>query len=122
MELLLLRNAEKYPLAVLVSEFLNAQASYKAVNQDQWVNILDFCSQIEPDLSNYDETSSCTGAPHHHHTPHAHMHTTRPRRATGFLLTCAGPVLLDEYVEWLREKDPEKYPLPTRAGDTLGYC
>ena len=74
-ELLLLRNAEKYPLAVLVSEFLNAQASYKAVNQDQWVNILDFCSQIEPDLSNYDETSSCTGAPHHHHhTPHAHMH------------------------------------------------
>lgn len=90
-ELLLLRNAARFPLAVQVAEFLNEQTSYKAVNQDQWVNILDFCTQIEPDLSNYDETSSW-------------------------------PVLLDEYVDWLRQKDPKKYPAPTRDGGTPGYC
>ncbi|KAL3878518.1 hypothetical protein ACJMK2_030858 [Sinanodonta woodiana] len=49
------------------------QSKYKAINKDQWCNILEFSRTIYPDLSNYDEDG-------------------------------AWPVLLDEFVEWLKEQ------------------
>eukprot|EP01103_Thecamoeba_quadrilineata_P018888 TRINITY_DN7436_c0_g1_i1.p1 TRINITY_DN7436_c0_g1~~TRINITY_DN7436_c0_g1_i1.p1 ORF type:complete len:268 (+),score=38.21 TRINITY_DN7436_c0_g1_i1:28-831(+) len=39
-------------------EFLKEQTNWKGINQDQWVNLLEFVVTITPDLSNYDENSA----------------------------------------------------------------
>jgi len=38
--------------------FLKQQSSYKSVNLDQWMSILEFTKTIKPDFSNYDENGA----------------------------------------------------------------
>lgn len=38
--------------------FIREQTTYKSVNLDQWMNILEFARTIKADLSNYDENSA----------------------------------------------------------------
>lgn len=59
-----------WPLYPQFAQFLE-QSKYKAINKDQWCNILEFSRTISIDLSNYD-------------------------------IDGAWPVMLDEFVEWLR--------------------
>jgi len=75
----LLLDAETYPFIGPFREFLQEQSSYKGVNKDQWLSLLEFCKTMESDLSNYDENG-------------------------------CWPVMLDEFVTWLRENNPSKYP------------
>jgi len=51
----LLLDKETYPLIVPFRKFLLEQSSYKAVNKDQWVNLLEFCKTMDENLSDYDE-------------------------------------------------------------------
>eukprot|EP01112_Ceratiomyxa_fruticulosa_P021767 TRINITY_DN7785_c0_g1_i2.p1 TRINITY_DN7785_c0_g1~~TRINITY_DN7785_c0_g1_i2.p1 ORF type:complete len:273 (+),score=64.76 TRINITY_DN7785_c0_g1_i2:180-998(+) len=39
-------------------KFLNIQTSYKSLNLDQWLSLLEFCRTIKEDLSNYDENGA----------------------------------------------------------------
>jgi len=54
----LLLDEETYPLIGPFREFLQTQSSYKGVNKDQWLSLLEFCKTMENDLSNYDENGS----------------------------------------------------------------
>jgi len=38
--------------------FLKEQTTYKSLNLDQWLSLLEFCRTIKPDLSNYDENAA----------------------------------------------------------------
>jgi len=38
--------------------FLREQTTYKSLNLDQWLSLLEFCRTIKPDLSNYDENAA----------------------------------------------------------------
>eukprot|EP01099_Mayorella_cantabrigiensis_P006557 TRINITY_DN5517_c0_g2_i1.p1 TRINITY_DN5517_c0_g2~~TRINITY_DN5517_c0_g2_i1.p1 ORF type:complete len:270 (-),score=68.68 TRINITY_DN5517_c0_g2_i1:392-1201(-) len=38
--------------------FLTKQTSYKAINLDQWMSLLEFCRTVSDDFSNYDESSA----------------------------------------------------------------
>eukprot|EP00339_Tiarina_fusa_P005682 CAMPEP_0117042870 /NCGR_PEP_ID=MMETSP0472-20121206/29825_1 /TAXON_ID=693140 ORGANISM="Tiarina fusus, Strain LIS" /NCGR_SAMPLE_ID=MMETSP0472 /ASSEMBLY_ACC=CAM_ASM_000603 /LENGTH=279 /DNA_ID=CAMNT_0004754221 /DNA_START=22 /DNA_END=861 /DNA_ORIENTATION=- len=74
----LLLDEEVYPFIGPFRTFLQEQKSYKGVNKDQWVSLLEFCKTVDEDFSNYDENGSW-------------------------------PVMLDEFVVWAREQNPEKY-------------
>ncbi|KAF2073079.1 hypothetical protein CYY_005605 [Polysphondylium violaceum] len=64
---------DRYPHTERLKEFLLTQKSYRVLNMDQWLSILEFSKVINADVSNYDENG-------------------------------AWPVILDEFVEWTREK------------------
>jgi len=55
----LLLDEETYPFIKPFGTFLRAQTSYKCMNKDQWLSLLEFCKTIEQDFSNYDENGSC---------------------------------------------------------------
>eukprot|EP01132_Coremiostelium_polycephalum_P002694 gene2694-3343_t len=55
---LVLGNATKYPHTEKLKEFLLSQKSYKVLNMDQWLSILEFSKVILPDVSNYDENGA----------------------------------------------------------------
>lgn len=85
------------------AQFLQ-QSKYKVINKDQWCNILEFSRTITPDLSNYDVDGACK----------SFLHIQKiSDRSLNFLInpntfiSFAGPVLLDEFVEWLRQKRNE---------------
>jgi len=48
----------RYPLVKSFLEFLKEQETYKVVNQDQWMSLLEFCKTIKADFSNYDENGA----------------------------------------------------------------
>jgi len=48
----------RYPHTEPLRQFLKEQTTYKSINLDQWMNILEFSRTIKSDLSNYDETSA----------------------------------------------------------------
>jgi len=48
----------RYPHTEPLRQFLKEQTTYKSINQDQWMNILEFSKSIKADLSNYDENSA----------------------------------------------------------------
>jgi len=50
--------ANRYPHTEPLRQFLKEQTTYKSINQDQWMNILEFSKSIKADLSNYDENSA----------------------------------------------------------------
>ena len=56
----LLLDEESYPFIGPFRVFLQEQTSYKGVNKDQWVSLLEFCKTVEEDFSNYDENGSCS--------------------------------------------------------------
>lgn len=64
---------DKYPHTERLKEFLLTQKSYRVLNMDQWLSILEFSKVINADVSNYDENG-------------------------------AWPVILDEFVDWSKEK------------------
>jgi len=39
-------------------EFLTKQTSYKAINLDQWMSLLEVCRTISDNFSDYDESSA----------------------------------------------------------------
>uniref|UniRef100_A0A7S4IIV1 Defective in cullin neddylation protein n=1 Tax=Vannella robusta TaxID=1487602 RepID=A0A7S4IIV1_9EUKA len=55
----LLLDEETYPFIGPFCTFLKEQKSYKGVNKDQWVSLLEFCKTIDQDFGNYDENGSC---------------------------------------------------------------
>lgn len=56
--LLALVLGSRYPHTEPLRQFLKEQTTYKSVNHDQWMNILEFSRSIKADLSNYDENSA----------------------------------------------------------------
>ena len=50
----------KVPFSGPFCTFLKEQTSYRAVNKDQWMSLLEFCKTTDSDLNNYDENGSCT--------------------------------------------------------------
>lgn len=50
--------SNRYPHTEALRQFLKEQTTYKSINQDQWMNILEFSKSIKADLSNYDENSA----------------------------------------------------------------
>mmetsp|Transcript_7183 Transcript_7183/g.12076 ORF Transcript_7183/g.12076 Transcript_7183/m.12076 type:complete len:275 (-) Transcript_7183:88-912(-) len=74
----LLLDNETYPFSEPFRTFLNQQSSYKCMNKDQWVSLLEFCKTIDTDFTNYDENGSW-------------------------------PVMLDEFVAWSKEQNPDNY-------------
>jgi len=46
------------PHSETLRQYLKEQTTYKSLNQDQWMNILEFSKSIKADLSNYDENSA----------------------------------------------------------------
>jgi len=56
--LLALVLGNRYPHTEPLRAFLKEQTTYKSVNLDQWMNILEFSRSIKADLSNYDENSA----------------------------------------------------------------
>jgi len=56
--LLALVLGNRYPHTEPLRSFLKEQTSYKSVNLDQWMNMLEFSRTIKGDLSNYDENSA----------------------------------------------------------------
>jgi len=56
--LLALVLGNRYPHTEPLRQFLKEQTTYKSVNLDQWMNILEFSRSIKADLSNYDENSA----------------------------------------------------------------
>jgi len=48
----------RFPHTEKLRQFLKEQTSYKSVNLDQWMNILEFSRTIKADLSNYDENGA----------------------------------------------------------------
>jgi len=78
-ELLRLLMGDRYPHTKNFIEFLG-QASFKAINLDQWLNFLEFNKAVAPDLKNYDENG-------------------------------AWPVMFDEFVDYVRKKNPEINPV-----------
>jgi DCN1-like protein 4/5 len=48
----------RFPHTEKLRQFLKEQTSYKSVNLDQWMNILEFSRTIKGDLSNYDENGA----------------------------------------------------------------
>ena len=80
------------------------QSKYKVMNKDQWYNVLEFSRTVNADLSNYDEDGACeyTLAPSLSLPPSLSLSLvwviTRP------CCLPAGPVLLDEFVEWQKAR------------------
>jgi len=56
--MLLLLMKEKYQHTEPFVEFLQEKTPVKVINKDQWMNFLEFCEAIAPDMSNYDEMSA----------------------------------------------------------------
>jgi DCN1-like protein 4/5 len=56
--LLALVLGNRFPHTEPLRQFLKEQTTYKSVNLDQWMNILEFSRSIRADLSNYDENSA----------------------------------------------------------------
>jgi len=48
----------RFPHTERLRQFLKEQTSYKSINLDQWMNILEFSRTIKADLSNYDENGA----------------------------------------------------------------
>eukprot|EP01087_Luapelamoeba_hula_P009256 TRINITY_DN2381_c0_g1_i1.p1 TRINITY_DN2381_c0_g1~~TRINITY_DN2381_c0_g1_i1.p1 ORF type:complete len:282 (-),score=68.22 TRINITY_DN2381_c0_g1_i1:190-1035(-) len=48
----------RYPLAASFLTFLREENSYKALNLDQWTNLLEFCKISGSDFSSYDENGA----------------------------------------------------------------
>jgi len=48
----------RFPHTEKLRQFMKEQTTYKSVNLDQWMNILEFCRTIKADLSNYDENGA----------------------------------------------------------------
>jgi len=49
---------ERYPIVNSFIEFLKVQQTYKGLNMDQWMNLLEFCKVVGNDFSNYDENGA----------------------------------------------------------------
>ncbi len=102
-----------------MSPFFPQQSKYKVINKDQWCNVLEFSRTINLDLSNYDEDGACE-------YKHSHLNilviiTSQFRHPSFFCLQCSwkyirfafqlifplssGPVLLDEFVEWYKDRE-----------------
>jgi len=50
--------SNRFPHTEKLRQFLKQQTSYKSINLDQWMNILEFSRTIKADLSNYDENGA----------------------------------------------------------------
>jgi len=50
--------APRYNHAKNFVEFLNQQPNTKVINMDQWTNFLEFCTSVNEDCSNYDESAA----------------------------------------------------------------
>jgi len=48
----------RFPHTERLRQFMKEQTSYKSINLDQWMNILEFSRTIKADLSNYDENGA----------------------------------------------------------------
>lgn len=72
------------------AQFLD-QSKYKVINKDQWCNILEFSRSIQNDLHNYDIDGAC-------------MYKMFLQGIFIHLFLLKGPVMLDEFVEWLRQQ------------------
>jgi len=57
-ELINLLMGGRFPHAEKLRQFLKEQTTYKSINLDQWMNILEFSRTIKADLSNYDENGA----------------------------------------------------------------
>ncbi|TFK72145.1 DUF298-domain-containing protein [Pluteus cervinus] len=44
----------KYPIMTEVLEFINEKGSYKATNKDLWTMMLEFCTTVQPSLTDYE--------------------------------------------------------------------
>lgn len=87
-----------WPLFAQFAQFLD-QSKYKVINKDQWCNILEFSRTINNDLSNYDLDGACK------YIRGILMLTLVS--LTSYFINHAynlslGPVMLDEFVEWLK--------------------
>lgn len=92
--------------------FLHQQSKYKVINKDQWCNVLEFSRTINLDLSNYDEDGACKYWVGIAFPPSpAHLLLSLVMRSLiavlfppSLLSLSSGPVLLDEFVEWYKDK------------------
>lgn len=91
LQLLLGKDWHLYPQ---FAQFLES-SKYKVINKDQWCNILEFSRTINVDLSNYDIDGACKLTKFY-----IRNQCKLIQKNENYV---AGPVLLDEFVEWLRQ-------------------
>lgn len=88
-----------WPLFTQFAQFLD-QSKYKVINKDQWCNILEFSRTINHDLSNYDLDGACK------YTKKKVILHMQVLCVLHIVCMCCvillGPVMLDEFVEWLK--------------------
>ena len=72
-------------------QFLD-QSRYRVVNKDQWCNVLEFSRAVDADLKNYDVDGACNW--------NIFFLSNDQNINTSYWVT--GPVMLDEFVEWLK--------------------
>lgn len=97
LQLLLSKNWTLYPQ---FAQFLE-QSKYKVINKDQWCNILEFSRTINTSLTNYDIDGACESL-------NLNIFNTTNLPVCGvflFFVFFLGPVMLDEFVEWLRQQN-----------------
>lgn len=71
-------------------QFLD-QSRYRVVNKDQWCNVLEFSRAVDADLKNYDVDGACNW----------NIFLSNHQNINTFYWV-TGPVMLDEFVEWLK--------------------
>lgn len=72
------------------------------MNKDQWYNVLEFSRTVNADLSNYDEDGACT---FYGFLSCVHVVFNCIYWMTLPSLPPAGPVMLDEFVEWHKARN-----------------
>jgi len=56
--MLTLLMVDRYPICKSFLAYMQVQTSYKVLNLDQWMNLLEFCKVTGADFSNYDENGA----------------------------------------------------------------
>lgn len=88
-----------WPLYTQFAQFLE-QSKYKVINKDQWCNILEFSRTISNDLTNYDVDGACE---YRQMPAVGRFAVSRILKPFLPIPSTLGPVMLDEFVEWLRQ-------------------
>lgn len=97
--------ADQWPLYTDFCDFID-QTMYKVINRDQWMNIYEFARVHTDDLSSYDVDGACECIFYFGRVCRPHFALTKKKKNK--ILLSAGPVMLDEFVIWMRQRIDEK--------------
>lgn len=90
--------ADKWPIYGEFCRFID-QSTYKVINRDQWINIFEFARLHCDDLSSYDIDGACK-----YQISCIEFESCVECQ----IFSSTGPVMLDEFVIWMRRQTDEK--------------